>query len=243
MRMTMLVAALALLATGCDKKKADPAKKTDPTATASGSAPVADPGSATAATGSGSADMAGSATAATGEKKLFMDVHDLGAGKVTAAAVADAHKKDLATQGKHGVEYKAYWVDEKAGKIYCLAEAPNAEAANTVHKEAHGLVANKIMEVKADTADWKPDAGMKLFMDIHNLGAGKVTAEAVADAHKKDLAVQDKHKVKYLNYWVDTSSGTIMCLSQAPSKEASLAVHKEAHGLMPDTVTEVSEGR
>lgn len=243
MRMTMLVAALALIATGCDKKKAgEPAKKTDPgsaTATASGSA---DPGSA-AMTGSadpGSAAMAGSAT---GEKHLYMDVHDLGAGKVTAAAVADAHKKDLATQGKYGVEYKAYWVDEKAGKIYCLAEAPSADAANTVHKEAHGLVANKIMEVTADAKDWKAEPGMKLFMDVHNLGAGKVTAEAVADAHKKDLAVQDKHKVKYLNYWVDTTSGTVMCLSQAPNKEASLAVHKEAHGLMPDSVVEVAEGR
>src|SRR4051794_22809253 len=61
--------------------------------------------------------------------KLFLDVHDLGPGKVTAEAVAAAHKKDLATQGKYGVHYQSYWFDEKEGKVYCLAEAPSAEAA------------------------------------------------------------------------------------------------------------------
>src|SRR5262245_10369781 len=69
-------------------------------------------------------------------RRLFLDVHDLGKGKVTAKAVADAHKKDLATQARYGVAYKAYWVDEKEGKVYCLAEAPSAEAASSVHKEA-----------------------------------------------------------------------------------------------------------
>ena len=68
-------------------------------------------------------------------------------GGVSAADVAKAHEADLATQGSHGVEYKKYWVDEKAGKIFCLVEAPDAEAANTVHREAHGLVADEIFEV------------------------------------------------------------------------------------------------
>ncbi|MDQ3878856.1 MAG: DUF4242 domain-containing protein, partial [Actinomycetota bacterium] len=76
----------------------------------------------------------------------FMDVHNIEGG-VTASDVAEAHMKDLAEQAKHGVEYKSYWVDEKAGKIFCLVEAPNAEAANTVHREAHGLVADEIFEV------------------------------------------------------------------------------------------------
>lgn len=77
---------------------------------------------------------------------LFMDVHNIEGG-VSAADVVKAHEADLATQGQHGVNYKSYWVDEKAGKIFCLVEAPNAEAAHTVHREAHGLVADEIFEV------------------------------------------------------------------------------------------------
>ena len=77
---------------------------------------------------------------------LFMDVHSIEDG-VSASDVAGAHTKDLETQDKHGVNYKSYWVDEKAGKIFCLVEAPNAEAAHTVHREAHGLVAQEIYEV------------------------------------------------------------------------------------------------
>lgn len=77
---------------------------------------------------------------------LFMDVHNMEGG-VSAADVAKAHEADVATQGSHGVNYKQYWVDEKAGKIFCLVEAPDADAANTVHREAHGLVADEIFEV------------------------------------------------------------------------------------------------
>lgn len=77
---------------------------------------------------------------------LFLDVHTLEGG-VSAADVADAHKKDLETQGGYGVSYLKYWVDEAAGKIFCLVEAGNAEDANAVHREAHGLVAEEIYAV------------------------------------------------------------------------------------------------
>ena len=77
---------------------------------------------------------------------LYMDVHHMTDG-VTADAVAGAHAKDVETQGQYGVDYKHYWVDEAAGKIFCLVEAPNPEAANTVHRQAHGLVADEIHEV------------------------------------------------------------------------------------------------
>ena len=77
---------------------------------------------------------------------LFMDVHTIEGG-VTVDDVAGAHAADLETQGKHGVNYLKYWVDEEAGKIFCLVEADNAEAANTVHREAHGLVADEIFPV------------------------------------------------------------------------------------------------
>jgi hypothetical protein len=176
-------------------------------------------------------------------RKLFLDVHDIGKGKVKAKDVAGLHRRDLATQGKHGVEFKAYWVDEKEGKVYCLAEAPSAEAANQVHKEAHGVLANKIMEVDADNMNWAPRAGMKLYMDVHHLPAGKVTAADVAEAHKKDVAAQGPHNVRFLNYWFDAASGTVMCLAEAPSAEAAVAVHREAHGLLPASIEEVTEGR
>jgi hypothetical protein len=77
---------------------------------------------------------------------LFMDVHNI-AGGVSEADVANAHAADVAAQGPHGVDYLRYWVDEKAGKIFCLVQAPDADAANTVHREAHGLVADEIYPV------------------------------------------------------------------------------------------------
>lgn len=77
---------------------------------------------------------------------LYMDVHNLGEA-VTLDAVAQAHAADLQHQGEHDVQYLRYWVDESQGKIFCLVEAPDAEAANIVHREAHGLVADEIHEV------------------------------------------------------------------------------------------------
>lgn len=77
---------------------------------------------------------------------LYMDVHTLEGG-VSASDVAGAHQKDVSVQGGHGVNYLRYWVDEGAGKIFCLVEAPTPEAAHTVHREAHGLVADEIYQV------------------------------------------------------------------------------------------------
>lgn len=76
----------------------------------------------------------------------YMDVHSVDGG-VSATDVAGAHQADLETQTKYGVNYKHYWVDEKAGKIFCLVDAPDADTAATVHREAHGLVADEIYEV------------------------------------------------------------------------------------------------
>ena len=77
---------------------------------------------------------------------LFMDVHTLG-GPVGLTDVQKAHAADVQTQGRYGVDYQRYWVDEAAGKIFCLVEAPDAEAATSVHREAHGLVADAIFPV------------------------------------------------------------------------------------------------
>lgn len=76
-----------------------------------------------------------------------MDIHK-GVDGLTADAVIEAHKKDLETQGKHGVNYLKYWYNEDEGAVFCLFEAPSKEAGAIVHKEAHGLEADEIIEVK-----------------------------------------------------------------------------------------------
>ena len=78
---------------------------------------------------------------------LFMDVHSLD-GAVGLGDVAKAHMSDLQEQAKHDVNYVRYWVDEANGKIFCLVEAPTPDAAATVHREAHGLVADEIYQVQ-----------------------------------------------------------------------------------------------
>jgi len=81
-----------------------------------------------------------------------MDIHEIKGG-VTADDVAKAHAHDVAVEGKYGVHYHKYWVNESAGKIFCLCEAPTEEAAKQVHREAHGMVAEKIIQVEPEVAD------------------------------------------------------------------------------------------
>src|SRR6476661_4326741 len=83
---------------------------------------------------------------------LYMDIHNLPEG-TTAEDVAKAHAKDVEIQRKYGVEYHKYWVNEAGNKVFCLAHAPNAEAAECVHREAHGMMAEKIIEVEPDVAE------------------------------------------------------------------------------------------
>jgi hypothetical protein len=82
---------------------------------------------------------------------------------------------------------------------------------------------------------------MPLFMDIHHHVDG-LTADAVAGANQADLNTQAKYGVKYLRYWFDEASGKVFCLVEAPTKEAAIAVHREAHGLAADEIIEVREG-
>lgn len=82
----------------------------------------------------------------------YMDIHDIPGG-VSAEDVAKAHAHDLEVQGKYGVSYHKYWVNEKAGKVFCLCHAPNAEAAIQVHREAHGLLPGKVIQVEPGMAE------------------------------------------------------------------------------------------
>jgi hypothetical protein len=77
---------------------------------------------------------------------LYMDIHNLPG--ASAKDVAEAHSKDLQTQDRHGVRYLRYWLDEAEGKVFCLIDSPDAEAAEAVHREAHGLVADEIYRVE-----------------------------------------------------------------------------------------------
>ena len=83
---------------------------------------------------------------------LYMDIHNLDDG-TTADDVAKAHEKDMKIQEKYGVKYSKYWVNESGKKVFCLAHAPNAEAAERVHREAHGMMPEKIIEVEPDLAE------------------------------------------------------------------------------------------
>ena len=177
----------------------------------------------------------------TESKHLFLDVHNLEPGKVKFEDVAGAHQKDLATEGKYEVSFIKYWVDEAQGKVYCLVEAPDSASVYLTHKEAHGLVPDLVQPVTDGPEVAIKDAN-SLYFDVHHLGAGKVTAKAVADAHAKDLAVQNKYHVNFINYWVDEKSGVVVCLSEAPNPQAIIHTHTEAHGLVPDEVHKVKQG-
>ena len=175
------------------------------------------------------------------QRRLFLDVHNLEPGKVTFEGVAEAHQKDLATQGRYDVSFIKYWVDEKQGKVYCLAEAPDSASVYQTHKEAHGLVPD-LVGLVSDGPEVDINNRDGLYLDVHELGAGKVTAADVAGAHEKDLAVQGKYDVSFINYWVDEKSGTVVCLSEAANEDAIINTHKEAHGLIPQHMHKVKQG-
>ena len=62
--------------------------------------------------------------------------------------VAKAHRADLQAQDRYDTRYLRCWVDEKAGKVFCLVEAPSADAASSVHRDAHGLLDDDVFQVQ-----------------------------------------------------------------------------------------------
>lgn len=173
---------------------------------------------------------------------LYIDVHHVGPGKVKYEAVAEAHKKDLVAEKKYGVHFQRFWVDETRGDIYCLSTAPNPDAIKKTHGEAHGMLPDHVFVV-TDGQKAALQKGKNLYLDIHEMGPGKVNAKAVADAHKKDLATQKKYGVNFINYWVDEKEGVVMCLAQAKDSTDMIKTHKEAHGLLPNYVMQVKQGQ
>jgi len=175
-------------------------------------------------------------------RKLFIDVHQLEPGKVKYEDVAKAHAKDLATEGKYGVHFIKYWVNEDKGLVYCLSSSSDMESIKKTHAEAHGLIPHVCYPV-TDGMEAALKGKTNLFLDIHYLGAGKVSAKDVAEAHKKDLATQGKYGVNFINYWVNEKEGMIMCLSEAKDSSLIIKTHKEAHGLVPAKIMKVKQGQ
>jgi len=176
---------------------------------------------------------------ATEGRHYFIDVHELG--KVTFADVEAAHKKDLATQGKYGVSFEKFWVDEKAGKVYCLSQAKDSASVAQTHKEAHGLMPVAVYEVTSGGND-AAMTGKSIFIDVHQAGPGQLTPEAVAEIHKKDLANEGKHNVNFVNYYLDQKQGTVFCISEAADSNDIQATHKES-GAPANYVVAVQEGK
>src|SRR6516165_11057439 len=99
---------------------------------------------------------------------LYMDIHEIPGG-VSAEDVAKAHAEDVKIEHKYDVHYHKYWVNEKAGKIFCLCHAPNAEAAIQVHRQAHGMVADKVIEIQPEVAE-----GFLGGVEVNGAGAALV---------------------------------------------------------------------
>lgn len=172
-------------------------------------------------------------------RNLFIDVHHFQPGSVTPSDVAKAHLKDLAVQRSYQVQFLKYWVNQEEGLVYCLSETSDSSAIRMTHAAAHGLLPNEIYRV-TEGSPAKDTADGAYFLDIHTIKG--VTRMAVEQAHQKDLEVQPKHHVHFLNYWVNEETGLVFCLSKARNADAVIATHRDAHALLPAKIVKVVQG-
>jgi hypothetical protein len=173
---------------------------------------------------------------------LFIDVHHLGKGKVNYTAVMQAHAKDLAVEEKYGVHFIDLWVDEAGGNVYCLSSSPDTASIRATHAEAHDLLPDEYYQVTSGKESAVMTGEKNFFLDVHSVGAGKVSPKDVEAVHQKDLATEKKYGVNFINYWVDPKQGIVVCLSQATDSASVIQTHKEAHGLMPEYIVKVKPG-
>lgn len=182
---------------------------------------------------------------------FYMDIHTLRAGE-TAEDIARAHTLDVEIQNKYGVNYEKYWLAEKVGKVFCFAEAPSAEAAARVHREAHGSVAESIIEVSPELSEGflgmgelnssgavlvsgtdNRDSGIRtiLFTDIvestnMTQRLGDDAAMEVVDAHdaivRKAIAATGGREVKHTGDGIMASF-----ISPASAVKAAVMIHSD----------------
>ncbi len=142
---------------------------------------------------------------------LYMDIHSCEG--ATVEDVAKAHLADMKVQDRYDVEYKKYWFNESCGKLFCLVEAPSAEAAQRVHQEAHGLAAEKFIEIDPElvdsymgpspvssigaalmpgaTSETQRDTGVRTVMFTDIVDSTELTSRFGDDAAMAMLAVHD----------------------------------------------------
>jgi uncharacterized protein DUF4242 len=173
---------------------------------------------------------------------LYIDVHHFGAGKVTYEAVAGAHLKDLATEKKYGVKFTQFWVDEKSGDVFCLSSAPDSQSIRKTHAEAHGLLQDHTVRVIGGTQAPLINEN-NFFLDVIEFGPGKINAQNVEAIHQKDVAVQEKYRVNFINYWLDEKNGRLLSFSQAVDSTDVINAHKEALGMAPADIMKVKPGQ
>ena len=77
---------------------------------------------------------------------IFMDRHFIEG--ATHHAIANAHEKDLKTQGKYGVKFLTYWFDEERSTAFCLVDAPDRKSIEEAHNDAHGDIPHEITDVE-----------------------------------------------------------------------------------------------
>lgn len=142
-----------------------------------------------------------------------MDLHIVPG--VSAKDVAEAHVKDLNIQTEFGCNCMTYWIDESRGSVFCLIEAPTAEAVSELHKKSHGLVPHNVVEVSKETVDnflgrlidpkpeYLTEGGLKVFSD----SAFRIL---VSVHHKDNVLMSHKLSKGYtsmlMNMLVDTIS-------------------------------------
>lgn len=114
----------------------------------------------------------------------YLDIHNVEG--ATPEALREAHEADLAVQGKYGVNYRRYWHNAKCGKVFCLVDAPDAETAMKVHSEAHGLIAEKIIEVDPDMID-----GFLGGVDVNDAGAALLPGTKERDTGVRSVMFTD----------------------------------------------------
>lgn len=152
---------------------------------------------------------------------LYMDIHDLTGS--TSEEIAQAHSLDLEAQRKYGVDYRKYWFNEDCGKAFCLVEAPDPETASRVHREAHGHVAEKIIEVQPELAEG--------FLGGGNVGA--VGAVLIPGASTDARGVRDSGIRTIL--FTDIVEST--ALTQAMGDEAAMALLGVHDTIVRDALT------
>lgn len=166
----------------------------------------------------------------------WLDVHRCGPGAVTADAVAGAHVHDLEVQGRYGVEYERYWVDEASGTIYCLVHAPTAAAASETHRQAHGLVADEMHEIEPSAHRLTPTPGLRQFVACLDVSAKPGSTAAARNA--LDHLMTPGGGARCLEYWLDTGTGNLFALVEAADDTAacmlcSSIAGTKLHGVVP----------